>query len=82
MSEQTRIWAIDAEDTLQEIKPSRLDQESRIQTWVEKDIDIISSNLLVIGREMETDYHGYIDILCLDLQGNVVVVGNGKCFDT
>ncbi len=74
MPEQTRIWTIDSEDTLQEIKSSRLDQESRIQTWVEQDIDIISSNLLVIGREVETDYNGYIDILCLDRQGDVVVV--------
>ena len=55
MPEQTRIWTIDKEDTLQEIKTSHLDQESRIQTRVEKDIDIISSNLLVISREVETD---------------------------
>ena len=74
MPEQTRIWAIDAKDTLQEIKSSRLDQESRIQTWVEKDINIISENLFVIGREVETDYKGYIDILCIDRQGDVVVV--------
>ena len=74
MPEQTRIWTIAEQDTLREIKPSMLNQESRIQTWVEKDINIISSDLLVIGREVETDYNGYIDILCLDRQGDIVIV--------
>ena len=74
MSEQTRIWTIDSKDDLQEIKPSHLDQELRIQNWVEKDINIISGNLLVIGREVATDYNGYIDILCLDRQGDLVIV--------
>lgn len=74
MPEQTRIWTIGESDSLVEINPSRLDQELRIQNWVEKDISIISNDLLVIGREVPTDYNGYIDILCLDSQGDLVIL--------
>lgn len=29
---------------------------------------------MVIGREVETEYNGYIDILCIDPVGDLVVV--------
>jgi RecB family endonuclease NucS len=47
---------------------------TRIQSWLEKDISLISSDLLIIGREVETAYGGFIDLLCLDRNGDVVIV--------
>ena len=29
---------------------------------------------MVIGRQVETDFGGYIDLLCLDSKGDVVII--------
>ena len=41
---------------------------------MERDVSIISTDLLVIGRQVTTDFGGSIDLLCLDYNGDVVVV--------
>jgi hypothetical protein len=33
------------------------------------DISILDPSLLVIGREVETDFGGFVDILCIDGAG-------------
>jgi len=74
MAEDIRIWKILAGDNLCELSKSRLDIEERIETWIEKDITIISNNLLIIGRQTVTDYGGIIDLLCLDNNGDVTII--------
>ncbi|WP_228058651.1 hypothetical protein [Nostoc sp. LEGE 06077] len=34
----------------------------------------ISPNLLVIGKEVQTDYAGFIDFLCLDQKGDIFII--------
>ena len=74
MSDQARIWRVTEGDKLLEIEQAHLDLEARIQSWLEDDISILSPGLLVIGREVETDFGGYIDLLCIDEIGDLVVV--------
>lgn len=74
MPEDIRIWQILAGDQLKEVEKSRLDLEERIENWLAKDITILSEELLVIGRQVATEYGGYIDLLCVDREGNLVVV--------
>jgi hypothetical protein len=74
MPDEVRIWRVKEGDHLSEIEQSALDLESRLQEWLARDISILDPNLLVIGREVETDFGGYIDLLCLDAAGDVVVV--------
>jgi hypothetical protein len=74
MTKNIRIWKVCKGENLQEIKTTNLDFEKRIQSWLEKDISLISSDLLIIGREVETAYGGFIDLLCLDRNGDVVIV--------
>jgi RecB family endonuclease NucS len=40
-----------------------LNLESRLQDWLVRDISILDPGLLVMGREVETDFGGFIDIL-------------------
>ena len=56
MAEEIRIWQIEDHDKLKEIKRSRLDLEKRLEVWLEKDISTLSEDLLVIGRQVETDH--------------------------
>lgn len=74
MAEEIRIWQVEDRNRLKEIKRSKLDLEERLEVWLEKDISILSDDLLVIGRQMETDFGGIIDLLCLNRNGDVVIV--------
>jgi len=74
MPQDVRIWKIEGGNKLREIKKAKLDMEERIEDWIEKDISIVSSDLLVIGRQVETDFGGVIDLLCLDSSGDVVII--------
>jgi len=39
-----------------------------------RDISMLDPGLLVIGREVETDFGDFIDLLCIDAAGDLVVV--------
>ena len=74
MAEDVRIWEIRGEDRLVEMEKTRLDLEVRLEKWLQQDISILSSDLLVIGRQVDTDFGGFIDLLCLDYNGDIVIV--------
>lgn len=74
MAEDVRIWIIRGEDRLFEMEKTRLDLEVRLEKWLQHDISMLSSKLLVIGRQVDTDFGGFIDLLCLDYNGDVVIV--------
>lgn len=74
MAKEVRLWKVEPDDTLLEVEATPLDLESRLEVWLERDISVLSDDLLVIGRQVPTDYGGFIDLLCLDRGGDVVVV--------
>lgn len=74
MPAEMRLWRVEAGDVLRELTRGALDLESRFEAWLDRDIGILSKDLLVIGRQVKTDYGGFIDLLCLDRNGDVVVV--------
>lgn len=74
MSQDVKVWEIINRDTLKEISKSKLDLEERLENWLEKDISIISNDLLVIGRQIETSFGGAIDLLCIEYNGDILIV--------
>jgi len=68
-----RLWKIENKD-LREVEKSKLNLEERLEDWIENDISIISSGLLVISRQVETGYGGFIDILCIDEKGDIAII--------
>ncbi|CBN53692.1 MULTISPECIES: endonuclease NucS domain-containing protein [Kamptonema] len=73
MPDQIRLWEI-SKDQLNEINQSKLDLESRLETWLDNDISILADDLLVIGRQVITDHGGKLDLLCIDRNGDLVIV--------
>lgn len=69
-----RIWEIQNGTDLREISQSKLDLEEKIEKWLESDISVLADDLIVIGRQVKTDFGGYIDLLCLDHGGDVVII--------
>jgi len=70
---EVRLWRIN-QDTLFEIKKSKLNLEERLENWLDSDISIIDPNLLVIGRQVKTDFGGEVDLLCIDEKGDIVII--------
>lgn len=73
MPQKIRLWAV-ADKTLEEVPSSNIGVEKRLHDWLENDIEMLDPNLLVIGSEVETSYGGKIDLLCIDSDGDLVVV--------
>src|SRR2546428_8448103 len=74
MSAEVHLWRIGAGDELREIGRPQLNLEARRQQWLARDISVLDPALLVIGREVETDFGGFIDILCVDAAGDLIIV--------
>lgn len=70
----TKLWQIKSDGLLEAMKKTGLDYEDKLENWVEEDVDILSEDYIVIGRQVETDLSYFIDILCIDKNGNLVAV--------
>jgi RecB family endonuclease NucS len=74
MPQEVRLWCIGQNDQLLECTQGPLNFEARLEDWLVRDISILSDDLLVIGRQVETAFGGYIDLLCIDRAGDLVIV--------
>lgn len=70
---ELKIWNID-NDTPQEVVPVAMDYETRLETILYKDISIASPNWLLIGRQVNTSFGGFIDLLAIDRDGKLIVI--------
>lgn len=74
MPVRARLWEVTPDGGLQDIPTAKLDLEERLESWIERGIGVISDDLLVIGRQVETSYGGIIDLLCIDRDGSLSVI--------
>ena len=73
MPKEVHLWRIESEVQLNPIPFGKLDLEERLESWLVRDISVLDSDLLVIGRLVETE-GGPLDLLCIDEQGDLVIV--------
>ncbi|MEF3086552.1 endonuclease NucS domain-containing protein [Bacillus altitudinis] len=66
------IWKVN--DGVKKIECSSIESERRLEDTLAKDISILSEDLLLIGRQVKTDYNKYIDMLAIDQDGNLVII--------
>ena len=71
---QVRVWEITADRKLSEIPARYASLEQWIEDWLADDISVLDPSLLIIGRQVRTSFGGAIDLLCMDGDGNLVVV--------
>ena len=74
-----RVFSVDSDGDFTEYEqlPFEVDhEESVLEEWLESNPDKILENgrILIIGRQVRTDLGGFIDLLGVDREGNVVVV--------
>jgi hypothetical protein len=66
------IWRIDGKT--ERVVSARMDREDRLETIFHGDVSILGLDVMVIGRQVLTDYGKRIDLLALDGNGDLVVI--------
>src|SRR5690242_7374524 len=66
------VWRLEG-DKAARIASQSIESEQRLEDLVNRDISIVDSGALVIGRQVPTAHGGYIDVLALDREGRVVI---------
>lgn len=74
MPQQIRMWEVTREDSLVEITSPGINLEQRLESWLESDISMLDPDLMVIGRQVRIPSVGTVDLLCLDSNGDLVVI--------
>jgi len=69
---ESTFWNIN--DGLRPITFSAPDTEMDLEDMLFSRIDILDPNLLIIGRQVATSFNGRIDILAIDVEGNVHII--------
>ena len=72
MAMEVKLWTVGT-DGLTAVEPGTLDLEDRLEGWLCENIDLLSDDLLVIGRQIH-QYGGVLDLLAVDREGNLVVI--------
>ena len=67
------LWRVDG-DTPVKVTPSGVPLESQLERMVEADPTILGTPLLLIGRQVPTDYGKFIDLLAVDDEGTLHVL--------
>jgi hypothetical protein len=66
------MWRIDS--GLARIEPTTMNLEERLESMLARDISIASPHWMVIGRQVPTRWGKLIDLLCIDIQGRLIVL--------
>jgi hypothetical protein len=68
------LWRLNGVEAVP-VPTSSLATEQRLEEVLEADPSVLGLDLLlIVGRQVPTGFGGYVDLLALDAQGNVVVV--------
>lgn len=72
--QQIKLWKIDENKHVKQINKEPLDFENRLEKWLIEDISIISSNLAVLGSQVNTPIGKKIDILAINSIGELIII--------
>jgi hypothetical protein len=66
------IWRLGQEGS--RLKPAKLQSERSLEDYIVADPEILDPSFMLIGRQVQTDYKGYIDLLALQPDGTPVII--------
>lgn len=72
MAVQHGIWKIG--ETPQPLATIKLDSEALLEEHITRDISILNSSWMLIGRQVYTDFGKSIDLLAIDATGSVIII--------
>jgi hypothetical protein len=72
MSVKQAIWKVGDKPTA--LAPSSLKDEKLLENMIETDPSILAEEWLIIGRQVQTAFGGYVDLLAIAPDGSLVVI--------
>lgn len=72
MPVETTIWKIS--NTVEKVSFVALELESKLQSALEENLEILDSRLLLLGRQVRTDFNKLIDLLAIDDVGHLHII--------
>ena len=73
MAVEMAIWRM-TDSGPQKLPSSPLDSEQRLEDMLAQDPSMCGSDLLILGRQVQTSHGGYVDLLAIDTDGRVHVL--------
>ena len=73
MAVEMAIWRM-SDDGPHQLVSSPLDSEQRLEDMLAEDPSMSGTNLLIVGRQVQTGFGGFVDLLALDTEGRVHVL--------
>lgn len=70
---EVALWRVDTDQPVR-LQPSGVPLESQLEVMIEADPTILGTPLLLIGRQVTTDYGKFIDLLAVDDEGALHVL--------
>jgi len=67
------LWSV-SDGKLEEVAATALNQEQRLEEWISRDPSILGMDLLLIGRQVATAHGGRMDLLGMDVDGDLVII--------
>jgi hypothetical protein len=67
-------WVLDHGQQPKRLPESVAALEQRLEDWIDADIEIVTDDVLLIGRQVLTSYGTKIDLLGIDAYGNLVII--------
>src|SRR5262245_1576762 len=72
MAFKMMLWE-NRQGQLVELPKRPLDEEERLEQWIERDSSLLGMDVLIIGRQVSTPFGGRIDLLGLEPNGDVAI---------
>ena len=66
------IWKINNDP--KQVDVCNLQNEKRLEEIIFKDPRVLSDQWMLIGRQVQTSFNKYIDLLALDSSGSIVII--------
>jgi len=73
MPVKIRFWKINGTE-VDKINYTVIETEVKLEAILENDISILKDDLLLIGRQVLTKHGKYIDMLAIDIEGNLSII--------
>ncbi|SIS12217.1 endonuclease NucS domain-containing protein [Williamsia sterculiae] len=73
MALEMGLWRADG-GKLTKLVATGIGLESQLEDYIESDPSLMGARLLLVGRQVATDYGGFIDLLAVDSEGLVHVI--------
>ena len=68
-----KLWHIN-KDSLSEIRKTPLDQEERLEEWIDREPSLLGLDLLLLGRQVTTPFGGRIDLLAINEEAELIII--------